>query len=336
MWRTRWLVQTTVGAACAVLVAASPVAASQSIHETHVPTPNSGPFGITQGPGGSIWFTESYADAIGVRHRDGTIDEFDLPAGSMPEEITEGSDHNLWFTMYGADAIGRMTPRGHVTSFPTPTEASGPFGITTGPDGNVWFTESATNVIGKVTPKGAFTEYPLDPGFNIEGITAGPDGALWFTRFSNPDFPYPGFIGRITTSGSWTEQPSDGIGDPLGIVAGPDGNLWVTGPGNDTVAKVSTSFEITTYHVPGGALNVPYLITAGSDGALWFTENGVSEGLPNVGGNKIGRITTDGHIRQWKVPTGSSEPSAIAPGPHRTIWFAEQAGDNLGRLTADG
>jgi virginiamycin B lyase len=268
--------------------------------------------------------------------KDGSIRELDLPDGSIPEQIAAGPGGTMWFTAHGASAIGRIGPSGHVRTFATPTPASGPFDIAAGPDGNMWFTESAANTIGRITPAGHITEFGLDPGFNVEGIAAGPDGAMWFTRFSNPDLPYPGFIGRITMTGSWTEVPSDGVGDPLGIAAGPDGNLWVTGPANDVVARVTTGFAITAYRVPGGALNVPYLIAAGPDGAMWFTENGSSESPRNVGGNKIGRITMTGRIRQFRVPTESSEPSAIAAGPQGTIWFAEQAGNKLGRIDAAG
>jgi virginiamycin B lyase len=325
-------IATAIGSAIFVVLAGGPASATTRIHEVAVPTSGAGPFGIARGPAGTVWFTESYADAIAVVQKDGTISEFALPAGSEPEEIAAGPDGNMWFAAYGANAIGRIKPSGGVRLFAIPTPASGPFGIASGPDGNLWFTESSANTIGRITPRGTITEFHLDPGFTVEGITAGPDGAMWFTRFSNPQFPYPGFIGRITTAGSWTEVPSYGVGDPLGIVTGSDGNLWVTGPSNDVVARVGTDFSITPYRVPGGLLNVPYLIAAGTDGALWFTQNGVSEAPDNVGGNKIGRITTDGRIRQFQVPTPSSEPSGITVGPRGTVWFTEQTGNNLGRI----
>jgi len=303
-----------------------------AIREFVVRTQGSGPFGVAAGPGGTLWFTESYADRIGVLGQTAAVREIALPAGSEPEQIVRGPDGNFWVTLFHANSIARLTPSGDLTEIAIPTQDSGPFDITNGPDGNLWFTESRANTIGRVTPNGAITEFLLDPFFNVEGITAGPDGALWFTRFSNPEFPYPGFIGRITPDGSWREVPSDGVGDPLGIATGPDGNLWVTGPANDVVARVTTSFGITPYKVPGGVLNVPYLITAGPDGAMWFTENGVSEAPGNVGGNKIGRITMAGGIRQFDVPTASSEPSGIAVGPDGRVWFAEQATDRLGQL----
>jgi virginiamycin B lyase len=324
------------GVLAGVILAGGPTTAAQRIHEVALPTPQSGPYGITRGPGGTMWFTESFADAIGVVRRDGSVHEFALPAGSTPQQIVEGPDGNLWFTMFGANAVGRMTPTGHLRTFTVPKVDSGPFGIAVGPDGNLWITEAAANIIGRVTPTGAFTQFQLNLGFDPESITAGPDGAMWFTRFSNPEKEPPGFIGRITTSGSVTQARSDGVQNPLGIVTGPDGNLWVTGTTNDVVAKVSTNFEITTFPVPGGALNVPYMITVGPDRALWFTENGLSEGFDSVAGNKIGRITTDGTIHQLTVPTPSSHPSAIAPGPNGTLWFAEQAGGKLGHLSATG
>src|SRR5207253_2597092 len=67
-----------------------------------VPTPNSGPFNLTLGADGNVWFTE--------------VD-------------------NL-------NKIGRITAAGQITEFILPTANAEPFGIGTGPDGNVWFGES--------------------------------------------------------------------------------------------------------------------------------------------------------------------------------------------------
>jgi virginiamycin B lyase len=50
----------------------------------------------------------------------------------------------------------------------------------------------------------------------------------------------------------------------------------------------------------------PYGIAAGPDGNLWFMETNA---------NQIGRITPTGTITEYPVPTTSSAPSFIAPGP---------------------
>src|SRR5438128_4383881 len=89
--------------------------------EFHTPRQSTFPWGITAGPDGNLWFTES--DQVGN--------------------------------------IGRITPTGMITEFPVPTPSSFPNGITAGPDGNLWFVEHAGNKIGRITTSGAVTEYPL-------------------------------------------------------------------------------------------------------------------------------------------------------------------------------
>jgi virginiamycin B lyase len=63
-------------------------------------------------------------------------------------------------------------------------------------------------------------------------------------------------------------------------------------------------------------------MTVGPDGNLWFVE---------VLGDKIGRITPEGLITEFQVPTPASEPHDINAGPDRNLWFVETAGNNVGR-----
>ena len=100
------------------------------------------PEGITRGPDGNLWFTETLADRIGRITPAGVVTQFSLPFGSQPAEITAGADGNLWFAEFGSSRIGRITPAGVITEFSAGiTPNSGPAGITAGPDGNLWFTE---------------------------------------------------------------------------------------------------------------------------------------------------------------------------------------------------
>ena len=61
----------------------------------------------------------------------------------------------------------------------------------------------------------------------------------------------------------------------------------------------------------------------GPDGALWFVEKF---------GNNIGRITTNGTITEYPIPTARSAPWAIGPGPDGGLWFTEAATNKIGRL----
>jgi hypothetical protein len=68
----------------------------------------------------------------------------------------------------------------------------------------------------------------------------------------------------------------------------------------------------------------PFGITAGPDGNLWFTEPGA---------NQIGRITPDGEVTEFAVPTTAAGPAnGILTGPDGNIWFTEEGGNNLGEI----
>src|SRR5262249_24995658 len=69
-----------------------------TFNEFLLPTGVGRPIGITAGPDGNLWFTESVGK-IGRITPAGTITEFPIPtAGSAPYRITAGPDGNLWFT----------------------------------------------------------------------------------------------------------------------------------------------------------------------------------------------------------------------------------------------
>ena len=58
--------------------------------------------------------------------------------------------------------------------------------------------------------------------------------------------------------------------------------------------------------------------------ALWFAEQG---------GNKIGRITTNGTITEYSANLDSNaDPTGIAAGPDGNMWFAETGTDKMGRV----
>src|SRR5258708_25185668 len=65
-----------------------------TITEFPVPTSSSGPNGITAGPDGNLWFTESNANQIGRITTSGGVTEFPVPTTSSdPIGITAGPDN---------------------------------------------------------------------------------------------------------------------------------------------------------------------------------------------------------------------------------------------------
>jgi virginiamycin B lyase len=140
-------------------------AISQTITEFPLPTPGSNPAGITAGPDGALWFTETGANKIGRITTTGEVTEFPLPEpNSYPFCITVGPDGALWFTEQLVYRIGRITTDGAITEFPLPTFRPTDIGndcITTGPDGALWLTGQYGNMVLRITTAGGITVFPL-------------------------------------------------------------------------------------------------------------------------------------------------------------------------------
>lgn len=260
--------------------------------------------------------------------------EFPTPSVS-PIDITNGPDGALWFTARGASKIGRITTSGAVTLFPDTTLSGNPDFITTGPDGALWFTENSASKIGRIPT----TATPTNPQFSefkvsgyLQGLTTGPDGALWYSASLK--------IGRMLVDGTVTNEfPSPGNS---AITIGPDHRLW--GGAGASMYKMNieggAAGQFETFQIPGVPGGFGHMkITNGPDGAVWYTEQRANQA------GKIGRITTDGKITDFSIPTNAS-PWGITSGPDGALWFTEccilhpgsgtTAGNKIGRITVDG
>jgi streptogramin lyase len=292
-------------------------AGAQTFTEYPVPTPASQMIGITNGPDGNIWFSEQLGEKIGRITPQGIITEFPIPGTLVsPKAMAAGPDGNVWWADF--ISVGRITPSGSIARFNIPSQSLPGHGITGGPDGNVWFTLFASNYqrIGRVTPGGSITEFPVMGGtIQLTGITSGPDGNLWFTD------PLSNQIGKMTTAGAVTLYPMPTeVTGPFEIATGPDGNLWFTSAFH--IGKITTAGAVTLFPNPGG--DFPRGIAAGPDGNMWYTESV---------GNNIGRITMDGVMTEFPIPTITSGPLDIAAGADGAMWFIESSNNQIGRIT---
>lgn len=121
----------------------------------------SGPYALTTGPDGALWFTLVHSGGIGRLVPGGILTHHQLDPDCGPTIIAVGPDDALWFTEHRAHRIGRITLDGKVEEFTVPTAKCGPFGIAAGPDGALWFTETAADRIGRITTDGRVTEFQL-------------------------------------------------------------------------------------------------------------------------------------------------------------------------------
>jgi streptogramin lyase len=199
-----------------------------------------------------------------------------------------------------------------------------PSDIAPGPDGNLWFLSynGNGNVIGRITPTGAITEFPLPDGSpRFSGLSAGPDGRMWFT---DPG----GRIWRMSLDGTFTSFVVHGTPDK--ITAGPDGNLWFT-TGPNLIGRITPDGAVTEFDVPmGGPGAYGTGITAGPDGNLWFTVYGVT------GQSEVGKITPDGAATLYHLPQNDNAPESPVTAGDGSIWFTENSGSRIGRVTPRG
>jgi streptogramin lyase len=221
-----------------------------------------------------------------------------------------------------------------ITEFPLGPNDFSPEAITAGPDGNMWFTnteglgQNSTREIDRITPEGQITTFPLpsSSGNILRSITAGPDGNLWFTEGS-------GRIGRITPAGELGELRIPA--SSYSVAAGPDGNLWFgeTASGAEPwqkIARMTPDGQITRFRLPPETSGSA--IASGPEG-IWF-----------LGANQIGRITTEGEIKTFPLPSGLSTPvGRPTAGPDGALWFLERTATtertdlvSIARITPDG
>lgn len=296
------------------------------------------PGGITTGPLGDLWITDSIDQDFGesavvqVAPTGKRVKTFYYQGiaseGSTLDDIAEGSDGALWITDSYNEQILHLTTSGTYTGFPL---SGPPDGITAGPDGALWFTLQGPYGadIGRITTAGTISTYASAylNGAQVHDITTGPDGALWFT------IPTYDEIGRVTTAGEFTIY-SRGIStgsQPYSITAGPDGALWFTEWAGGRIGRITTTGKVKEYSQGISTSEEPIGIAVGPDKALWFTEY-KSFASYQTRAARIGRITTRGTITELRGFSSLSTPIDITAGPDGNMWFVQSSTDELGRV----
>jgi len=245
---------------------------------------NADPYGITLGPDGNIWFTESnsFANQIGMFNPSNPSDitEYPIPTGGAePKDITTGPDGNIWFTEYNTDKVGTFSTSdpSDITEYGSAqgiSPDSGPFGITSA-DNYIWVTEYDSGSIAQINPSNGHTtevSVPSGGSSNPLGITKGPDGNIWFTEQTGNN------IGEFdpNTPSSIIEYNTNltSNSEPYYITPGNNNDLWFTEKESNKIAEITTSGIITEYNLSSSAS--PEGITTDNTGNIWFTEYGLS------------------------------------------------------------
>ncbi|HWD09089.1 MAG TPA: hypothetical protein VHA57_08350 [Actinomycetota bacterium] len=288
-------------------------------------TASSDDIGITTGPDGNLWFTDSGASLIGTITTSGSgLREFPTTSpDATPDDIVSAGGR-LWFTEFSVSAsqVGEVTTGGTMNEFGISLPGAAPSTIVVGPDGNLWFTDFLNGSIGTLSPNATpgtlATTHKIDvPTLNPTDITVGPDHNLWFTESGAGG----GKIGVMTSAGTQIhDYPAvSGSGAGIaGIVTGPDGNIWYTEQNAGKIGKMNPSTGTFTEYPVGGNAAPSAIVSTG--GNLWFVDQG---------NNAIGEITPGGAVTEFAVPTAHAfspnvSPVGLTVGPDGNLWFTEQ------------
>jgi len=246
------------------------------------------PYGITLGPDGALWFTES-GPAVARLTTGGTLSTY--PSGTFGEAITAGPDGNVWyFASVTHEALVKVTPSGTQTTVPLQFPSSSSSSLfqallVLGSDGNFWSADGQGDVA-RITPSGVVTLFPLPSSVNGTPIAlaTAADGALWLDTSL-------GSVARVTTAGTVTATYVTNVFQTatFQFAQGPDGAFWFPGGGGSDAARIGridAAGNAAIFLIPKSAPVPPSFFApqptgfvAGPDGNLWYTR-----------GSSVGRV----------------------------------------------
>ena len=321
------------------------------------------PEGIAAGPGG-LWFTSTANNTVGLIITSGTISLYTSADVVSPTSIALGPDGSMWFT--NAASIGRITTDGSAAiTKVTPAAITAPRQITAGPDGNLWVTNGTGNSLVRLTTSGTATAYTGASFNNPVAVAFGSDNAIWFSAVNTG--AGNSTIVRFSTGATvGSMRPFVVPGDPNAIVRGRDNALWVAG-GTGRMTRVTTNGAVRSQD--GFAFTPTSMANGtGSDHAAWGadpaldtapgydaagtkvavnTHNGTPTGIESlvIGPDGAAWFATEGAILRYNHIAGSTTPYASASikspismtvGSDKALWFVNQAGNSIGRITMTG
>jgi virginiamycin B lyase len=242
-----------------------------------VPTADAGPYQITAGPNGTMWFTEYNTSKIGRVTATGKVTEFTVPRPTYGPAGVAGSGPG---PVYAADPTGfidTIAADGRISPVRVPSAAGVPFAIARMPSGILWISELtgyfeySRHLLSFAPGSGK----PLrtialpDPLSNVVALAAGPAGTdtVWFADFGTGD------AGEVSPAGGVSVfpvgTPASGVSD---ITAGPDGAMWVSAQ-DGIIARVTANGSVSELALPTPGGN-PDGIAAGPGKSIWVTETG--------------------------------------------------------------
>jgi streptogramin lyase len=278
------------------------------------------PLGITLGPDGNIWFVESNAGKVGRITPGGVITEFPIDAAGFAQQIVSGSQGDVYFTEPGAGKVGLIHALGDLTVHES--ASGGGWGLAIA-FGQLYLGNGGPDLsfLGLPLFSGGGTVFAQNDGktHNFYYMSSDIYGDLWMTDTGSNAIVQEACVGCIYATYALA-NPGSG---PKGVAAGRDDNIWFTEYDGDRIGRLNRKLGGTVTEFALATGSRPQMIAAAPDGSLWFAESGT---------NKIARITVNGAITEYNVPTADSHPYGVAIAADGSVWFTEEYGAKIGHL----
>lgn len=325
---------------------------SKFIHEFDVPNlKEKGLKGIVIDADGNPWFyhqTNETSTIIKFNFLTKTFSGYPIEGRTVTDNaiinlaggqlIDDDKRNSIWFTDARLNALGRInTHNGTTELYKIPTNNSGIMGLVLSPDNNsIWFTEIMGNNIGSFDIKSkTITEYPTGELTGPTLLTYDSNGELWVTMSYSSSILniQPGLlVPGSRASGMFEiklEKPD--TFSPFGIAITNNNKLYLSDHGSSRVIVSNLSSELKNYTSywtsPSEAypVSLPSQVISDKSANVYFVEHG---------GNKIAKISKDGLLTEYDVPTGPLATVvylAISPNASKT-WFTEGTSNRIGYL----
>jgi len=254
--------------------------------------------------------------------------------------IYDEKRNSIWFTDARLNALGSINAdSGRISLHEIPTNNSGVMGLVLSPDNNsIWFAEIIGNKIGSFDiDSKTMSEYPTGDLTGPTLLTFDSVGRLWITMSysSNILMAELGLLipgSRTNGMFEFSLEKPDSI-SPFGIaITNHNSNkLFISDHGSSRVIVSNLSSELRNYTSywtsPSAAypMSLPSQVTPDNEGNVYFAEHG---------GNKISKISKDGILTEFEIPTGPLATVVFlsVSSDASKIWFTEWASNRIGYL----
>ncbi len=318
------------------------------IIEYDIPTPHSGPIGITIDSKGMIWFAETNVSRIAQFNPENeTFKEFEIPIssskiqkeGSMIWGMTFDTDGNLWFTEATEAAIWQFdTLKETFERYPLQSSNSFPIQLTFDSKGILWFTELYGDRIGQLDPSKVvnntsegISEYWIptrDAG--ATGILFDMNGNLWFVESFSKKIA---MMDTVIMDIKEYDMPKS-VYALVGLALDKEEMLWITDHGSSIFYRFNPeTSEIKEYSTSKSyffQVSLPYYLVSDSMGRIWMNEHY---------GNIIAVMNPENEVlTEYEIPTRNPRFGNISDVLYLTvdkednIWFTEWTSNKIAVL----